>query len=91
MRIRWDKPKRRRVLQTRQIDFALLENLLRLPYIEDVRSEDPEQYRLIGFAEGKLTTFIVEYRSDEVGPYIWIITAWRATGQEARDYEDAIH
>jgi hypothetical protein len=69
---------------------ARLEKLLRLPYSEDQRSDDPEQYRLIGFADGQLTTFIVEYRADEWGLYIWVVTAWRSTRQEANVYEQTI-
>lgn len=87
MRIRWDENKRQRVLQRRQIDFAQLEELLCLPYVEDQRNDDPEQYRLIGFAGGRLTTFIVEYRQDALGEFVWVITAWHATRQEHRAYE----
>jgi uncharacterized DUF497 family protein len=89
MRIRWDETKRWQVLQKRQIDFAQLENLLRMPYIEDQRSDVPEQFRLIGFAQNKLTTFVVEYRADHIGEYIWVVTAWTSTRQEARAYEEA--
>jgi len=64
MRIRWDEAKRRRVLAEREIDFGQLNDLLYSPYLEDQRSEIPEQYRIIGFSNGKLTTFIVEYRVD---------------------------
>lgn len=56
-----------------------------------VRSEQLEQYRIVGFAEGKLTTFIVEYRVDEVGDYIWVVTAWKATKQEHKSYEERIY
>lgn len=67
MRIRWDEAKRQQILAERDIDFAHLNDLLYTPYIKDQRSEQPEQYRIVGFAEGKLTTFVVEYRVDKVG------------------------
>ena len=67
MRVRWDEAKRQRVLAERDIDFEQLNDLLYTPYLEDQRSELPEQYRIIGFTNLKLTTFIVEYRDDEVG------------------------
>lgn len=89
MRIRWDETKRRQVLQKRQIDFAQLENLLRMPYIEDQRSDAPEQFRFIGFAQNKLTTLVVEYRIDHIGEYVWVATAWTVTRREARAYEEA--
>ena len=91
MRVRWDKAKRQRVLADRNIDFDQLNDLLYTPYLEDQRSELPEQYRIIGFADGELITFIVEYRSDEVGEYIWVVTAWRSTKQERKSYEQRIY
>ena len=87
MKIRWDEKKRQYVLENRSIDFALLDELLYLPYIEDQRSEEPEQYRIIGFAGGRLITFIIEYRQDGVEETIWVVTAWHSTTQEQRDYE----
>lgn len=91
MRVRWDEAKQQRVLADRDIDFDQLNDLLYTPYLEDQRSEMPEQYRIVGFADGKLTTFIVEYRADEVGEYIWVVTAWRSTKQERRNYEQQIY
>jgi uncharacterized DUF497 family protein len=47
MRIRWDESKRQMVLTERDIDFEALRDLIYRPYIEDRRSEVPEQYRII--------------------------------------------
>jgi uncharacterized DUF497 family protein len=91
MRVRWDEAKRQRVLAERDIDFDQLNDLLYTAYLEDQRSELPEQYRIIGFAALKLTTFIVEYRDDEAGEYIWVVTAWRSTKQEYRSYEQQVY
>ncbi len=90
MRIRWDETKRQEVWRRRQIDFACLHDLLSLPYIEDQRNDDPEQYRVIGFVQGRLVTFIIEYRRDALGTYMWVVTAWHATTQEQRAYEREI-
>ena len=87
MRIRWDEHKRQQVLQRRNIDMARLDELLALPYVEDQRNDAPEQYRLIGFVGGRLVTFIVEYREDALGEFLWVVTAWHATSQEQRAYE----
>lgn len=87
MKILWDEDKRHLVLKNREIDFAQLDQLLHLPYIEDHRNDNPEQYRIIGFAGGRLVTFIVEYRHDEEEEYFWVVTAWHATKQEQRAYE----
>lgn len=87
MRVRWDEAKRQQVLQQRGIDFAQLDGLLAFPYVEDQRCDDPEQYRVMGFAGGRLLTFIVEYRRDTLGEYLWVITAWYSTKQEQKVYE----
>jgi uncharacterized DUF497 family protein len=87
MCIRWDEAKRQEVQQRRQIDFAFLQDLLSLPYVEDQRNDDPEQYRIIGCVRGRLVTFIAEYRQDAIGEYMWVVTAWHATSQEQQVYE----
>lgn len=87
MRVRWDEDKRQYVLKQRGIDFAKLEDLLCLPYIEDQRNDAPEQYRIIGCVAGRLLTFVVEYRRDALGEFIWVVTAWHASLQEQRAYE----
>ncbi|MBI4746990.1 MAG: hypothetical protein HY774_00755 [Acidobacteria bacterium] len=91
MRIKWDEPKRQLVLAERGVDFAYLQDLVSLPYIEDQKSDDPEQYRIIGFANGMMATFIVEYRFDELGEIMWIVTAWQSTKSERRMYDQETH
>ncbi|ETW96484.1 hypothetical protein [Candidatus Entotheonella palauensis] len=91
MRIRWHEPKRQQVLSQRQIDVAQLDELFELPYIEDQRNDDPEQYRVIGFAGGRLVSFIIEYREDQFGDFVWVVTAWHATLQEQRAYEREVY
>lgn len=90
MRIRWDETKRQQVLQRRNIDFAQLDTLFALSYVEDQRNDAPEQYRVIGFVGGHLITFIVEYREDALGALTWVVTAWHATTQEQRVYAQAV-
>lgn len=87
MRIRWDEAKRQLALKNRGIDFAQLDELLNWPYVEDQRNDDPEQYRIVGFAGGRLVTFIVEYRQDMLDEYIWVVTAWHSTKQEQKAYD----
>ena len=90
MRLRWDEKKRQRVLKQRRIDFATLGGLLNLPYLEDQRSDDPEQYRIIGFVRGEIITFIIEYREDELGEFFWVVTAWHSTKAEKQAYAQEI-
>jgi uncharacterized DUF497 family protein len=90
VRIRWDEKKRQWVLKRRRIDFATLSDLFSLPYLEDQRSDDPEQFRVIGFVKGRVTTFIIEYREDELGEFIWVVTAWNSTATEKQTYAQEI-
>jgi uncharacterized DUF497 family protein len=90
VRIRWDEKKRQWVLKRRRIDFAALGDLFCRPYLEDQRSDDPEQYRVIGFAGGRITTFIIEYRTDELGEFVWVVTAWNSTAAERQAYAQEI-
>ena len=87
MRIQWDEDKRKKVLAERKLDFADLEDLLYQPYVEDRSLFYSEQYSVISFARGRLATFIVEYRQDILGEFIWVVTAWRSTLQEQKAYE----
>ena len=87
MRVQWNEDKRQQVWAERNLDFADLEDLLYQPYVEDQSLAYPEQYRIIGFARGRLATFIVEYRQDALGEFIWVVTAWSSTLQEQKTYE----
>lgn len=78
------------MLQQRNIDFAGLDDLLCLPYLEDQRSDDPEQYRIIRFVRGQVTTFIIEYREDPLGELIWVVTSWKSTTAQRQAYEKEI-
>jgi uncharacterized DUF497 family protein len=90
MRIRWDNSKRDLVFGERGIDFADLNEVFESPYIEDRKCDDPEQFRVIGWAGGALVSFIVEYRSDLHGEFVWVVTAWKATKGERKAYEKAV-
>lgn len=57
------------------------------PYDQDQRSDQPEQYRVIGWAGGRLFTLIFEIREDRVSEYYHLVTLWPATRQESRLYE----
>ncbi|PSB04203.1 hypothetical protein C7B64_04965 [Merismopedia glauca CCAP 1448/3] len=47
---------------------------------------------LLGWVDArKPNTFSIEYRFDEVGEYIWVVTAWKSTKQESRSYEQQVY
>ena len=59
------------------------------PYYLDQRSDDPEQYRAIGWVRGELYTVIFEVREDREGQRYRLITLWKATKEERELYEKA--
>lgn len=47
------------------------------------RNDYPEQWAIICHApDGKLVTVVHEYREDDEGIYIWIVTLWKTTKGE---------
>ena len=48
----------------RGIGFEEVQEIFQHPYYEDYRSDDPEQFRAIGWVKGKLFSVIYEVRED---------------------------
>ena len=55
----------------------------------DCRSDDPEQFRAIGWVRSKLYTVIYEVREDKDGDYYHLVTLWKSTKQEEKLYEQS--
>jgi len=92
MRFRFDKTKSKHLRKNskRGIGFEEVQEIFHHPYYEDCRSDDPEQFRAIGWVEEKLYSVIYEVREDEEGEYYHLITLWKATSQEEKLYEEHI-
>lgn len=71
----------------RGIGFEEAKVLFSLPYWMDQRSDVPEQYVAIGWVEGQLYSVIFEFREDELGELIHLVTLWKSTKEEVRIYE----
>jgi uncharacterized DUF497 family protein len=59
-------------------------------YLVDQRSDDPEQFRAIGWCRGRLCSVIFEIRNDSEGQYHRLITAWKATPEEEQSYAENV-
>ena len=59
-------------------------------HIVDQRSDDPEQFRAIGWVGGSLYSVIYEVRRDVEGEFYHLVTLWRATKEERRAYAENI-
>ena len=66
MRFKFDKAKSEQLRKNpkRKIGFEEIKEIWLHPYYEDQRSDDPEQYRIIGWVKGKLYSVIFEIRED---------------------------
>jgi len=89
MRFRFSNAKSKLLRENpkRGIGFEEAREIFEHPYYQDQRTDDPEQYRAIGWVQGRLFTLIFEVREDRLGEYYHLITLWRATRQERRWYE----
>lgn len=92
MRFEFDIEKSRILKQNtkRGIGFEEAITLWEQPYYLDQRSDDPEQYRAIGWVRDRLMSVIYEVREDDEGEYYWLITLWRSTKEERKLYEENI-
>ena len=75
----------------RGIGFEECQALFETEHITDRRSDDPEQFRAIGWVSGTLYSVIYEVRQDHVGEFYHLVTLWRATKEERRAYAENIY
>ena len=90
MRILWDEkkskalkanPKRRTSFEEAQIILQKDDRDLG----GGLKGYDPEQHYAIGFAtNGALITLIYEFRDDDEGAYLWLVTLWKTTKEEKK-------
>jgi uncharacterized DUF497 family protein len=71
----------------RGIGFEQAQEIFPHSYYQDQRSDDPEQYRAIGWVKRDLYSLVFEIRQDRLGEYYHLVTLWRATREEKELYE----
>ncbi len=74
----------------RGIGFEEVQEIFEHFYYEDLRCDYPTQYSAIGWVKGKLFTVIYEQRNDNEGLYYYLVTLWKATRQEVKNYVENI-
>jgi len=90
MRFSFD-PRKSKLLRTnprRGIGFEEAQELFSQPYWLDQRSDVPEQHRAIGWVGNVLYSVIFEFREDEHGEILRLVTLWKSTREEIRLYEE---
>lgn len=90
MRFSFDRAKSRAAKRTHGVSLEEVQEIFDQAYLVDQRSDDPEQFRAIGWCCGDLCSVIFEIRQDSEGDYYHLITAWKATKEEQRSYAENI-
>lgn len=90
MRSKFDKEKSRAVKLKHGVSLDEAAAIFDQLHIVDRKSDDPEQFRAIGWCQGDLCSVIFEIRYDEQGEYAHLITAWKATKEEQKAYVENI-
>lgn len=90
MRFKFDPKKSDRLRKNpkRGIGFEEAQEIWLNPYYLDTRSDQPDQYRAIGWVGGRLYSVIFEIGQDDEGEYHRLITLWKATKEERKLYEE---
>jgi uncharacterized DUF497 family protein len=90
MRFSFDPRKSRRLRANpkRGIGFEEARELFSYPYWLDQRSDVPEQYLAIGWVHDRMYSVIFEFREDEEGEVVHLVTLWKSTKEEIRLYEE---
>lgn len=90
MRFQFDAGKNREVKQKHGVSLKEAQEIFDQAHLVDRKSDDPEQFRAIGWSRGRLCSVIFEVRRDPDGDYLHLITAWKATTQEEEAYAEQI-
>lgn len=90
MRVDFDQEKSRSVKLKHGISLKDATEIFYQAYIVDQKNDNPEQFRAIGWCRGQLCSVIFEVRHDSRGEYYHLVTAWKATKEEEKSYEENI-
>ena len=90
MRLKLDAAKNRVVKHKHGVSLEEAQAIFDQAYVVDQKSDDPKQFRAIGWCRGRLCSVIFEIRRDIDGEYYHLVTAWKATKQEEQNYAENV-
>ncbi len=82
MRFNFDRDKSQEAKRKHGVSLEEAQEIFDQVYVVDQKSDNPEQFRAIGWCRGRLCSVIFEIRHDSEGEYHRLITAWKATREE---------
>ena len=90
MRFDFEREKSRDVKQKHGVSLREAREIFDQVYVVDRKSDNPEQFRAIGWRRGRLCSVIFEVRRDSEGEYYHLVTAWKATAPEEQSYAENV-
>lgn len=90
MRFEFDAEKSQDVKRKHGVSLKEARAIFDQVYLIDRKTDDPDQFRAIGWCRGQLCSVIFEIRHDSQGEYYHLITAWKATAQEEQSYAENV-
>jgi uncharacterized DUF497 family protein len=90
MRFDFDREKSWDVKRKHGVSLREAQEIFDQVYLVDQKSDDPEQFRAIGWCRGGLCSVIFEIRHDSHGEYYHLVTAWKATTAEEQSYAENV-
>jgi uncharacterized DUF497 family protein len=88
MRFKFDPAKSRVVKKKHGISLKEAQEIFDQAYLVDQKSDDPRQFRAIGWCRDGLYAVIFEIRHDAIAEYDHLVTAWKATKEEELTYAE---
>ena len=82
MRSEFDAAKSRIVRHKHGVGLEEAQEIFDQAHLVDQKNDDPEQFRAIGWCQGRLCSVVFEIRHDGEGECYHLVTAWRATKEE---------
>jgi len=86
VRFDYDRKKSRDTKRKHGVGLDEAQEIFDQVYVFDNRTDDPDQFRAIGWSRGRLCSVIFEIRLDGEGEYYHLVSAWKATEEEERSY-----
>ena len=90
MRFHFDAAQNAHIRREHGVSLEEAQEIFDQTYLVDRKRDHPEQYRAIGWSQGRLCSVIFEIRRDRQGEYYHLVTAWKATKQEEQAYATQI-
>jgi uncharacterized DUF497 family protein len=90
VRFDFDADKNEEVKRRHGVSLEEAQEIFDQVYVVDQKSDDPAQFRAIGWSRGRLCSVLFEIRQDADGEYHHLVTAWKSTREEEQSYAENV-